>query len=385
MNIQNTLMAPVNDLSAIGPIQGITIIVPDRSHVSLASVFRDFFISLDQFTNAETPRDLSVYTLDSCPSHDQAYWRNRTVVFWADFHARWKLDNRQLSRAHQLLRLSRQCVLVGGGVFVLCKSVFASRTALAVHSNLRFVAEEEGLFCIDGGAPFAIDGRICSATSIFAALRLFLKLLEAEMGGFSAATFGDYVGLEVSGEPFHGKQEHIIKRYSGGDRIIGDCVAVMLEHLENTLSIVQIAPDHERILAPIATSLCHPIGGQPADDLSQPAVGTRQPACAADQLFHARDCSRHRVRHAVQPCEILQETVRHVADGCPREDVLSLRQLGAGLHQLRHARGIVCGGGPVCVLARVFKPDAALSTRLNGAQKGGGFARTKGADGPVGR
>lgn len=241
MNIQNTLMAPLNDLSAIGPIQGITIIVPDRSHVALASVFRDFFTSLDQFTNAETPRDVSVYTLDSCPTHDQAHWRNRTVVFWSDFHARWQLNQKQLGRAHQLLRLSRQCVLVGGGVFVLCKSVFASRTVLAVHSNLRFVAEEEGLFCLDTGAPFAIDGRICSATSIFAALRLFLKLLEAEMGGFSAATFGDYVGLEVSGEPFHGKQEHIIKRYSGGDRIIGEGVAVMLEHLENTLSIVQIA------------------------------------------------------------------------------------------------------------------------------------------------
>lgn len=241
MNIQNSLGPRSADLSSIGPIQGITIIVPDRSHVSLASVFRDFFISLDQFTNAETPRDFAVYSLDGCPSQDHNYWRNRTIVFWSDFHVRWQLSSKQLHRAHQLLRLARQSVLVGGGVFALCRSECARRCVVAVHPNLRFVAEEEGILCAESGAPFAIDGNICSATSIFAALRLFLKLLEAEIGGFSAAAFGDYVGLEVSGEPFQGKQEHIIKRYSGGDRIIGACVAVMLEHLENTLSIVQIA------------------------------------------------------------------------------------------------------------------------------------------------
>lgn len=227
--------------SAIGHLGAITVIVPDRSHVALASVFRDFFISLDQFTNAEYPRDVAIYTLEGCPNPGPSYWQGRTIVFWSDFHTRWQFTAKQLRRAHQLLRLGQRSVLIGGGVFALCQSERAADCPVAVHPNLRFVAHELGLNCVENGAPFALSDRICSATSIFAGLRLFLKLLEVEMGGFSAAAFGDYVGLEVAGEPFHSKQEHLIKRYSAGDRFIADCVAVMLEHLEYPLSITEIS------------------------------------------------------------------------------------------------------------------------------------------------
>ncbi|WP_432447774.1 helix-turn-helix domain-containing protein [Aliiroseovarius marinus] len=223
---------------------GVTLIVPDGAPAVSAQIIADLFRAAnDLIQNARY--DLRICTLADWPGGDPALWQRQTVVFLGNIHDRWLAERKHWQRAQQVMNLSRQVVLVGGAVFLLCGSGHEEDLPLAIHPNFALAAQEEGLRSAGHHRLTTQDTRLHSAISPLVAVKLILTLIADSHGAFVATALAAYVGLDDSPEKPRSPLAHDLRRRAGGDVVVSSTLDLMERHMETPWSIHDLSAQQE--------------------------------------------------------------------------------------------------------------------------------------------
>ncbi len=153
----------------------------------------------------------------------------------------WRPDGQTLQILRNSIRNTAHLCVVGAAVFVpLAAGVLAAKQ-LAVHANFHSGVRE------DASHPEIVDAAVhhnktlSSATGHVAAIRMMLDLIGARDGEFTRVSLARDLGL-LEPQADMGSQEHWrLRRLAQGDQVICDALQMMEDHLEDTLSVGQIA------------------------------------------------------------------------------------------------------------------------------------------------
>ena len=179
--------------------------------------------------------------LDLSKSEGAVCSQDQTLVLIGGTERAWQPDEETLSILRSTIRSAARVCVVGGAVFVPLAAGVLGAKRLAVHPNFRPGMEE-----VSHGLDF-FDGVTChhkalsSATGPISAVRMMTELVGARDGEFTRAALSRYLGLSEpdkdcsSGEPWR------YSRMAQGDGVISEALKIMVEHLEDTLSVGQIA------------------------------------------------------------------------------------------------------------------------------------------------
>lgn len=183
-----------------------------------------------------------IYTW-SCAFGDlaQGCGPDQTLVLVGGMENPWRSSASSLRGLRAAIRSAARVCVVGSAVFVPLSAGVLGSKKLAVHPNFRAGVAE-------GAANLEFhDGATChhkamsSAISPAAAVRMMVELIGARDGEFLHGALNRYLGLSEP-ESVNLTGEHWrYTRMAQGDPVIREALEIMLDHLEDTLSVGQIA------------------------------------------------------------------------------------------------------------------------------------------------
>ena len=166
---------------------------------------------------------------------------DQTLVLIGGVEDPWRPGPERLRALRACIRNAARVCVVGSAVFVPLNAGVLGAKRLSVHPNFR-----PGVMECAGGLDVH-EGTTChhnalsSAISPAAAIRMMVELVGARDGAFTRTALSKYLGLSeperdnISGEHWR------YTRMARGDVVIGEALTIMLDHLEDTLSVGQIA------------------------------------------------------------------------------------------------------------------------------------------------
>ena len=166
---------------------------------------------------------------------------DQTLVLVGGTEKPWLPDRADLGALRDAIRNAARVCVIGSAVFVpLVAGVLATKR-LAVHPNFHAGVAE------GAGRPEMAEGSTChhkalsSATGHVAAIRMMVDLVGARDGEFTRMALARDLGL-AEPQAECGSSEHWrYKRMAQGDEVICDALQIMYDHLEDTLTVGQIA------------------------------------------------------------------------------------------------------------------------------------------------
>ncbi len=166
---------------------------------------------------------------------------DQTLVLIGDIETPWRPADSQLRDLRVLIRNAARVCVVGSAVFVpLAAGVLGARR-ISVHPNFRIGVQEAGRaveLCPDTTCHHKA---LSSAISPAAAIRMMVELVGIRDGEFTRSTLAKYLGLNTPDEETNGGEHWRYTRLAQGNMVISDALKIMLEHLEDTLTVGQIA------------------------------------------------------------------------------------------------------------------------------------------------
>ena len=163
------------------------------------------------------------------------------LVLLGGLERAWRPDAMQVAVLRRAIRDAARVCVVGAAVFVPLAAGVLGTKRLAVHPNFRPGVEELGKGLELDEAATCHHKALSSAISPVAAMRMMVDLVGARDGAFTGTALSRYLGLsEPEGDS--GAGEHWrYKRMAQGDEVICEALQIMQEHLEDTLTVGQIA------------------------------------------------------------------------------------------------------------------------------------------------
>ncbi len=238
-------VTPTAELHSIAPAlqknltREIIVFLPDCAQSSDAQMVREVFSAANDLIPG-APYQLSVRSLSAPVDNDPRKWRRRSCIFPGDLQTRWLVDETQRKRLQQILHLSPRTTLIGGAVFLLAASGLGNHHKLAIHRNFLAAATEENLQELSPGVQHVKSGTISSAVSSFAALPIFLEMIQQDQGHFIADALTEYLGLSQS----HSNPSKVflnLQRLACDDTLIVTTLKAMQDNIENPLRIRELA------------------------------------------------------------------------------------------------------------------------------------------------
>ncbi|WP_135506679.1 helix-turn-helix domain-containing protein [Roseovarius aestuariivivens] len=166
---------------------------------------------------------------------------DQTLVLIGGTERAWLPRGTHLRLLRSAIRSARRVCVVGAAVFVPMAAGVLSAKRLAVHPVFQpAVAEAGGGVDLHPGAT-CHHKALSSATGPAAAMRMMVELVGARDGDFTSTTLARDLGL-TDPEETCGTGEHWrFQRMAQGDEVIGQALQIMEDHLEDTLSVAQVA------------------------------------------------------------------------------------------------------------------------------------------------
>lgn len=166
---------------------------------------------------------------------------DQTLVLIGGTENPWRPGQDRLRDLRACIRNAARVCVVGSAVFVPLGAGVLGTKRVSVHPNFRPGVTESaaGLELVEGATCH--HKAMSSAISPAAAIRMMVELVGARDGEFTRAALSKYLGLSES-ETVNLTGEHWrYTRMAQGDVVIGEALTIMLDHLEDTLSVGQIA------------------------------------------------------------------------------------------------------------------------------------------------
>ncbi len=166
---------------------------------------------------------------------------DQVLVLVGGMDRAWRPGEARLKALRGAIRNAARVCVVGAAVFVPLTAGVLGTKRLAVHPNFRPGVEELGRGLELESTATCHHKALSSAISPVAAMRMIVELVGARDGEFTRMALSRYLGLsEPEGES--GAGEHWrYKRMAQGDPVIVEALKIMLDHLEDTLTMGQIA------------------------------------------------------------------------------------------------------------------------------------------------
>ena len=166
---------------------------------------------------------------------------DQTLVLIGGMEDPWRPGTAELRGLGAAIRNAARVCVVGSAVFVPLGAGVLGAKQIAVHPNFR-----PGVSELAGGVEMH-DGATChhkalsSAISPAAAIRMMVELVGARDGEFIRGALSSYLGLSEPEQANMSGEHWRYTRMAQGDEVIGEALGIMLDHLEDTLSVGQIA------------------------------------------------------------------------------------------------------------------------------------------------
>ncbi len=166
---------------------------------------------------------------------------DQTLVLIGGTEQAWRPSQENLKLLRSAIRNAARVCVVGSAVFVPMTTGVLGAKRLAVHPNFR-----PGVIETCSGVELH-EGATChhkamsSATGPASAMRMMVELVGARDGEFTRIALSRYLGLSEPEEEFSSGEFWRYKRMAQGDEVICDALQIMLDHLEDTLTVGQIA------------------------------------------------------------------------------------------------------------------------------------------------
>lgn len=242
--------------------QHIDVILRDPSEVASASLIVEFYRALNDLSDEHNYSVHLRYLGKDMPG-DPVYWSNRSAIFWGDIHESWRLSRSERQWSQQVISLSPRTTLVGGAIFILSQTGMADEPKASIHPNFSVAAVEENILDCGTDAYLARSGKLHSASSRLAALRLLVKFAELDHGRFAAETLSAYIGLAEQAPKRRSKVAEQLIRKSCADPLVTDVIDTMLDHVEDPLKISDIASIHNMSTRRLQRHFLNKAGAKP--------------------------------------------------------------------------------------------------------------------------
>ncbi len=167
---------------------------------------------------------------------------DQTLVLIGGTENPWRPGKDKLRDLRACIRNAARLCVVGSAVFVPLGAGVLGSKQISVHPNFRPGVSETcaGVDMFDGATCH--QSALSSAISPTAAIRMMVELVGARDGEFTRAALSRYLGLtDPETSPNMAGEHWRYTRMAQGDLIIGEALTIMLEHLEDTLTVGQIA------------------------------------------------------------------------------------------------------------------------------------------------
>lgn len=218
----------------------VEIILPQQDSPAAALMICEVFRAAnDLFPGA--PYRTHVRSLAASMRNAPTDWKPQTAIFLGTISSRWTPNSGEKASLQRICRQTPRCLFAGSAIFLLPETGLNARYETAVHSNFAAAAEEEQLPCAAAGTLTTASGRISTAISSFAALRLLAGYLRDDRGAFIADAVCDYLGLAFGPTADHSRVSLQLRQAAGGDTLIVKILELMERNIEEPLLIREIA------------------------------------------------------------------------------------------------------------------------------------------------
>ena len=165
----------------------------------------------------------------------------QTLVLVGGIDAPWRPSEDRLLSLRSCIRNAARVCVVGSAIFVPLAAGVLGAKQLAVHPNFRLGVQESGRLLELTESATCHHKALSTAISPAAAIRMMVELVGARDGDFTRSTLTKYLGLSDPDEETGMAEHWRYKRMAQGNLVISDALKIMLDHLEDTLSVGQIA------------------------------------------------------------------------------------------------------------------------------------------------
>lgn len=164
-----------------------------------------------------------------------------TLVLVGGADQPWRPDASTLATLRSAMRSAARVCVLGSAVFVPLNAGMLAGKRLAVHAAFRPGVEE------GPGAPEIAEGSTChhkalsSATGPVAAIRMMTDLVGARDGAYTREALARDLGLSEPCASAESGEYWRCTRRAAGDETLCEALKIMQDHLEDTLTVGQIA------------------------------------------------------------------------------------------------------------------------------------------------
>ncbi len=189
----------------------------------------------------ETSYSWEHLTGEACLTGGAICGPDQTLVLVGGVENPWRPAQECLLDLRACIRNAARVCVVGSAVFVPLAAGVLGAKQLAVHPNFRPGVRESGRMVELTEGATCHHKALSSAISPTAAIRMMVELVGARDGEFTRATLTKYLGLSDPDEDTGMAEHWRYKRLAQGNLVISDALKIMVDHLEDTLSVGQIA------------------------------------------------------------------------------------------------------------------------------------------------
>ena len=166
---------------------------------------------------------------------------DQTLVLIGGVEDAWRPSDAVMGDLRSSIRNAARVCVVGAAVFVPLFAGVLGTKEVAVHPNFRPGVREVGRMLDLSEAATCHHKALSSAVSPAAAVRMMVELVGARDGEFTRSTLSKYLGLSNPDEETGMAEHWRYKRLAQGNLVISQALKIMHEHLEDTLTVGQIA------------------------------------------------------------------------------------------------------------------------------------------------
>lgn len=181
------------------------------------------------------------YVGEACLRDGSVCGPDQTLVLIGGIENPWRPSQDHLLDLRACIRNAARVCVVGSAVFVPLSAGVLGTKQIAVHPNFRPGVRECGRLLELTESATCHHKALSSAISPTAAIRMMVELVGARDGDFTRSTLTKYLGLSDPEDDIGMAEHWRYKRLAQGNLVISDALKIMLDHLEDTLSVGQIA------------------------------------------------------------------------------------------------------------------------------------------------
>lgn len=167
--------------------------------------------------------------------------QDQTLVLLGGTDTPWRSCAQDISTLRTAIRNAARVCVVGSAVFVPLQTGVLGGKRIAVHPAFRAAVAEYGTHVDIEPNCTCHHKSLSSATGPVAAVRMIIDLVGAREGAFMHAALYNDLGFNESVHASGVNERGRLERKAQGLDVINEALSIMSDHLEDTLSVAQIA------------------------------------------------------------------------------------------------------------------------------------------------